>query len=176
MIAASGLQLLDFLLPEHGTRLLDMNTHASVFGAVSLLALAVAWVTSALLAANGATGGRAVVTLPFLLAILLGLRLLHPSGVVVIALPFVAVAFVILWSRVAPGESDERRLLRVGCVVLAVSYLLHALTESAPGSGGDEGAWESQARLLLRHGAELAGWMVVATALVAVFAGSLERR
>ena len=171
-LAASAAQLLDLAILDHRVRWLDMNTHASLFGAMSLFALASAGVAAALLAASERTRGRASVLLPGLLAVLLFLRLLHPVNVVFFAFPFAAATFAALWEFHRARSSDAQRVIRTGCVVLAGSYLVHAFGGgliSAFGYGSH--TWLSQARLLVSHTGELAGWVLVAAGLAAVYAG-----
>ena len=64
-----------------------MNTHASVFGAISLFALALAGVGQSSSQPRRRLRGRASVLLPVLLAALLILRLVHPVNVIFFALP-----------------------------------------------------------------------------------------
>lgn len=105
-LAASAAQVIDLAVLDPGSRLLDMNTHASLFGVVSLLALAAACGAGLLLVTYPAANGRARIVLPLLLAALLGLRLLHPAGVIFYAIPLVAVTFPVLWWHVAtPGPT-----------------------------------------------------------------------
>ena len=62
-------------------------------------------------------------------------------------------------------------MIRTGCVVLVGSYLVHAfggVLLSASGYGRH--TWPSEARLLVSHSGELAGWVLVATGLAAVYA------
>lgn len=167
-LAASATQLLDFAVLD--ARWLDMNTHASVFGAISLLALACAGVVAVLLAASEKNRGRASVPLPVLLAVLLLLRLVHPVNVIYFALPCAAATFVLLWATYGADEPDARRLIRTGCVVLAGSYLVHAGGVLLSASGYDRHTWPSEARLLVSHSGELAGWVLVATGLAAIYA------
>ena len=167
-LAASVTQLLDLAVLD--ARWLDMNTHASVFGAISLLALAWAVVVAVLLAASATNRGRAAVALPVLLAVLLALRLVHPVNVIFFALPCAAATFVLLWGKYDVDDSDARRLIRAGCVVLVGSYLVHAGGVLLSASGYGRHTWPSEARLLVSHSGELAGWVLVATGLAAVYA------
>ena len=170
-LAASVAQVVDLTVLDSDVRLLDMNTHASMFGVVSLLASGMACVAAALLATAAATHGRVTMALPVLLVILIGLRLLHPSGVVLLALPLVAATFLVLWSHVAVPGSDAERVVRVGCVVLATSYVVRMLGDAIAGPGHHDERWAQQVRLLVSHSGELAGWMAVATGLAAAYVG-----
>lgn len=169
-LVAALAQVLYYVLHVRGKWLLNMNTHASVFGAVSLLALAAACGAAALLSAADAHS-RLVRLLPAVLAALLGLRVIHPANVILLALPLVVAAFVALWWRVGAPGSDAQRAVRAGCVVLVGSYLLHAFGASLLSAFGyGEHTRLVHAELLLRHTGELAGWMLVATGLAAAHA------
>lgn len=171
-LSASAAQLIDFAIVDQGIRLLDMKTHASVFGVVSLLALCVACGAALLLAADSMPS-RTLALLPPLLAVLLGLRLLHPDGVILFALPFAVATLALLWRHVGVPGSDAQRVIRAGCVTLGGAYLVHAFGGSpVVGLGYGDDTWPYEARLLVSHVGELAGWMVVATGLVAAFVGA----
>jgi hypothetical protein len=167
-LVACGAQLLDFAVLD--VRWLDMNTHASVFGALSLLALALAAAEAALLAASQTARTRASLLLPMLLAALLILRLIHPANVIFLALPCAAATFVILWGHNGAPRSEAERLIRLGCVALVGSYVVHAGRVLLSASGYGRHTWPTEARLLVGHSAELAGWMLVAAGLAAVYA------
>jgi hypothetical protein len=170
-LSASAAQLVDFALLDHRARWLDMDTHASVFGAVSLFALASAGIAAALLAISERPRTRASVLLPALLAILLALRLIHPVNVIFLALPFAAATFSALWQYDGGPSSTARRVIRTGCVVLLGSYVVRAVggvLVSALDYSRHTGPYE--AKLLVSHSSELAGWVIVATGLAAAYA------
>ena len=169
-LAGAVTNLIDFRVYGLRVRLLDMTTHASVFGAVSLLALAGASGMAALLAGRTRRTLGALV-LPLLLAALLVLRVFHPSHVFLLALPIAAATFAVLWQYGAASASPARRLIRAGCGTLAVSYVVHASGGSivaTPAYG--TGSWPYELKEVLAHSSELAGWIVVAAGLAAAFA------
>jgi hypothetical protein len=174
-LAATAAQLVDFRAYGLRLRILDMDTHASVFGAASLLALAAAVAMAMLLAVAPPRRNRAARALPQLLAVLLALRVVHPSYVIFAALPFAAATFVVLWRHAAEPDSRAQRVIRAGCLMLVGSYVLHAFGHRVL-SELDYGAdsWPFQITFVIRHSTELAGWMVVATGLADVYA-SLSR-
>jgi hypothetical protein len=170
-IAAAVANLVDFGAYDLRIRLLDMSTHASVFGALSLLALVAALGVAVLLAVAETTRSVAALAMGPLLAALLALRVVHPAHVVVVALPIAAATFAVLWLYGAPPGSRRQRVVRAGSLILVGSYVLHAFgggAVSALGYGVD--TWPYQVELVVRHSGELAGWMVVATGLAAALA------
>jgi len=169
-LAASLAQLVDYSAFGLRIRMLDMDTHASVFGVVSLLALLAALAVATLLAVERTTRTRASVLLPWLLTGLLALRVLHPAHVIVFALAPAAATLVILWRDTGAPRSYARRLIRAGCVVLLGSYAVHAFGGSAVSSlGSGTGSWAYQVELTIRHSAELAGWTLVAAGLASIY-------
>jgi hypothetical protein len=169
-VVAATVQLVDFGVDHLRMRGLDMDTHASLFGVISLLALVAAAGVAGLIAAPKANPNRFAVVLPSLLMVLLALRLLHPTHVIFLALPIAAVTFVILWLHVGRQGSLAQRVTRGGCAMLVVSYLVHAFgTALSSALGYGEETWPTQIGLVVGHSAELAGWVVVATGLAVVY-------
>jgi hypothetical protein len=163
--------LVDFGAYHLRIRLLDMNTHASVFGALSLLALVAAVGGAVLLAVTKTTRTGAAFAIGPLLAALLALRVIHPAHVVVVALPIAATTFALLWLYGGPLGSRRQRIVRAGSLILVGSYVVRAFGDgvvSALGYGVD--TWPYQVELVVKHGSELAGWMVVATGLATALA------
>lgn len=178
--AAACAQVVDYAVWRNAVRALDMNTHASVFGVVSLFALAIACGASIRLAATRASGvGRWGVAglslLPALLVVVLGLRVVHPTRVNVLSLPFVVAAFAVLWWDAGAPRVDAGLVIRWGCALLAGSYLARVLGPSGYSAGGYVAtSWPGQLTLVVQHSSELAGWIVVAIGLLAAHA-SCER-
>ncbi len=54
-----------------------------------------------------------------------------------------------------------------GLVLLAVSLLLHKVGLGADDSTASDFTWAYQIDSMVKHGAELAGWMLLATGIVA---------
>ena len=158
--AAAGADLVNDRAFDSHIRQLNTNTHASVFGVISLLALAAAFAAAAVTATRSPEQRARGSVLAAILAVLLALRVAHPPDVVLLALPSIAAAFVLLWWwRAADGQ--VRRILRTGCVLLAASLIVRTVTFG----GGD--SWSYQVTVALKHAFELGGWLLVATALLA---------
>ena len=111
---------------------LDSNTHMSIFGAVSLLANAAALALAIALAVR--TRNRELVVLSGVLIAMFALRVTYPSHLLLLSLPFTGIALVLLWRQGRPSAGDGLWPIRAGCVLLVVSFAIHALElEPLPG-------------------------------------------
>jgi hypothetical protein len=175
-IAATVGHLVDYAAFDFRIRALDTNTHASVFGILSLVALATAFAAAAITAARNPGQRAHGAALAAALAILLALRVVHPPDVVLLALPTIVAAFALLWWWRA-ADAHTRRVLRAGCLLLAASLVVRRVgfdLVKALGYGID--TWAYQLRVALKHASELAGWLLVATALLASALQSAPQR
>jgi hypothetical protein len=175
-IAATVGHLVDYAAFDFRIRALDTNTHASVFGALSLVALAASFAAAAITAVKEPEQRARGAALAAVLAILLALRVVHPEDVVLLALPMIAAAFVLLWSW-RTSDARARRVLRAGCLLLAASLVVRRFGFDAVktlGYGID--TWAYQVRVALKHSSELAGWLLVAIALLASALQSAPQR
>jgi hypothetical protein len=153
-------QAVDFGAFDLRYQALNSNTHASIFGAVSLVACGLAVAASFAVARR--SGRPAALLLPFALAVLLVLRVWNPPYVLGLALPFTAIAFVMLWRE---GRGRAQTIIRVGCGLLILSFAVHGLDSATT---LDPGSWWYQIWSLVKHDAELAGWILVAGGLVSI--------
>ena len=170
-IAATTTQLIDFAVYDQRLGPLDMMTHNSIFGITSLAALALAAVASLAAALRGGERSRELVGLSALLALLLALRIAHPAHVLLIAVPLGAAALTLLWSA-APGGT-ARRVLREGCIVLVVAFVVHGIgTKVVSMLGLGPETWGYQLKAVVKHSGELAGWVLIAGGLVAAAAAA----
>ena len=118
----------------------------SIFGAVSLLANAVALALAISLAVRARN--RELVILSGVLAAMFALRVTHPNHLLLLSLPLTGIALVVLWRQGRPSAGDGLWTIRVGCSLLVVSFAIHALElEPLPGLpsgvfvlGGEPGA------------------------------------
>jgi hypothetical protein len=85
------------------------------------------------------------------------------------AAPFVVVVFVVIWKMAARASRSEAATLRIALALLAVSFFVHV---AAPGSGSTLGyqrqSWEYQIRGMIKHGASLSGWILLASGIAPV--------
>jgi hypothetical protein len=162
--SAALAQIVDYGLLDMRIRALNSNTHASIFGGISLLASAAALAAAVALARRARDAERVVLALAVL--IILALRVIHPTHVVVVSLPVTATALVILCRQFTSSGS---RILLVGCSLLVLSFMVHALLIGArsPVTFAHD-SWAYQFESLVKHDAELAGWILIAAGLVSV--------
>jgi hypothetical protein len=165
-LALVAAQSVDFGALAMRVRLLDSDTHASVFGVASLLAQAAA----ALLAAaySRASPRRNLwLTVAMLVGALLALRVSAGFEGELLALP-VGLVFVLLWRLSAPEHPRARAVMRAGLVLLTFSFVVHLVGPKVVSwSGYSENSWPYQVKGMLKHTTELAGWMLVATGVLA---------
>lgn len=94
---------------------------------------------------------------------------------VAVFLPLLAVTFLLLWdlSRTLPARFG--RLVLAGAVLLVVAVGLEVVSPALFWLGFDHGDLLYELEVVLEEGAELGGWAVVGTALVAAALDRLER-
>jgi hypothetical protein len=165
-VANAFAQAVDFGFFDLRYQTLNSNTHASLFGAASILACALA--VPAAFRAAGAPRDSRMVVVAFLLVAILVLRVWQPPHVLVLALPLAAVVLVLLWQQ---GQNGARRTIRVGCLLLVASYAIHASETSAVGFVLNPASWSYQIRCVLKHDAEIAGWVLIAGGLLSLSVG-----
>jgi hypothetical protein len=164
-VAATATQLIDFGVYGQRVRLLNMMTHRSIFGIVSLAVLAAAVCACALLMLGERDHRRRFASLGALLAALFALRIAQPPHVLLLAVPANAAALVLLWT--APLPAAARRVLRDGCIVLVLAFGVHGIGEKVVadlGYGPD--TWAYQIKAVVKHSGELLGWALVAGGLL----------
>jgi hypothetical protein len=157
-------QAIDFGFFQLRIGLLDSDSHASLFGVASLAAQALAALAAAgrSRARHWSTGWMALAALTTLL---LGVRL-GVSFRAALLLGPVAVLFVLVWYLTSSDPTPARTVVRGGLAALAFSYVVHAFGPhivAALGYAGD--TWPYQVKGMLKHSAELAGWLLVAVGI-----------
>jgi hypothetical protein len=162
--AAVATQCIDYGVFNLRFRFLDMDTHASVFGVVSLMALVAATGIALVNARSAPVSARRRFLLPALLFGLLVLRLLHPVDVLLIALPVAVITLALLWSSAERRTDRARALVRTGCVFLVCSYFTHLFDTTVLSTSNRDAidSWPIQVELMVRHVSELVGWALVA--------------
>jgi hypothetical protein len=177
--AQTTAQLVDFGLFDSRITAIDSNRHASVFGALSLLAHGAAAMAVARTAAVS-KHRRAWVIAAVLIAVLFALRLsgVGTGGVgrFLLLLPPAAALLVLLWYLSSEEPARARAVVRAGLCLLVLSYVVHgfgAKLVTELGYGGD--SWLYEVKGVLKHGGELGGWILVAAG-VAAFAHTVTAR
>jgi hypothetical protein len=173
--AATTTQLIDFGVYGRRLRLLDMMTHRSIFGIVSLAVLATALCACVLLTLVARDHRRRLALLGTVLAALLALRLAQPPHVLLLALPASAAALALLWTAAPQGSA--RRVVQEGCVVLVLAFGIHGIGEKIVADlGYGPETWAYQIKAVVKHSGELAGWALVAGGLILSLLRTRPRR
>jgi hypothetical protein len=160
VVAQVTTQLIDFGVYDLRLGALDSNRHASVFGVASLLAQGSAAVAAAALSSSQ-PNGRYWALLALLIGGLLAVRV-STSFSTTPLLPFVGVIFVALWYLSAELPARAARTIRLGLYLLVFSFAVHVFGPKVVSALGDgSSSWPYQLKGVLKHGTELAGWMLV---------------
>ncbi len=172
VLAQAAGQWIDFRFFDLKLRALDSNHHASVFGAASLLAQAGA---ASAIAVRIARSPRRLhwLIVAGLLAVLLVVRTFVRPPPAVLLLPLAVVFFAV--SSLTWEDPAAIRLTVWGSLsLLLCSFALHVVGPQADGTRSSlpEDTWTFQLTGMLKHGAELAGWMLLATCMAAAHRSS----
>ena len=167
VVAQLTAQLVDYLLFDLRLPLLDSNKHRSLFGAASLLAHACA-VAAALVGAVIGPRRLAWIALCLSLAVLLVLRAFVGFHLLQAA-PLVLVVFTVVWWFSLRAPRAEALTLRIALCLLAVSFVVHVAAPTGQSTFDyQRHTWKYQTRGMVKHGASLTGWILLASGLAAV--------
>jgi hypothetical protein len=177
VLAGVTAQFIDYA--AYGLRIdaLNSNDDGGIFGAVGDAALVAAAIAAAVRLAGPRPRRAASVALPVLLAFLAldKIARLHdhvPHWPVAYG-PILALTFIALVAVARPAPLATRRLVAAGLVLLTASLVLHFFGEAVLNRlGASPAGWAYQIKATTKHGAEVAGWLVVALGLAT---GARER-
>jgi hypothetical protein len=182
VLAQTASQWIDFHFFDLRLRALDSGHHLSVFGASSILAQAVAAAAIALRAASMRRLGWLLVAVAVGVLIVPRALMRYEAvfardDVPILVVPL-TVVFVVLCAMTLGDARRVRFMVWGSLVLLACSFALHAVGPQADADGRGTTYLIThtsayQAAGMLKHGAELAGWMLLATGIAA---GSLAFR
>lgn len=182
VLAQTAGQWIDFHFFDLRLRALDSGHHQSVFGAASILAQAVAAAAIALRAASMRRPGWLLVGVAVGVLIIPRALMRYEAvfaryDVPILVVPL-TVVFVVLCALTFRDARRVRFMVWGSLVLLACSFVLHGVGPQADADGRATTylithTWAYQATGMLKHGAELAGWMLLATGIAA---GSLASR
>jgi hypothetical protein len=158
-------QLIDFKLLNL-SRVFNADKRDSVFGLASLLAQAAVAAVSVWRARLVGRQRRAWYLLGGLVGVLLPIRGLTSFNAAALAVPLACLFGLLCWLTWRDPRA-ARRVLWVGLVLMATSLLLHKLGLASDSSTASDFTWAYQITGIVKHGAELAGWMLLATGAVA---------
>jgi len=161
VVCQTATQAVDFGFFDLRFGLLDSNSHASLFGVASLAAQALAALASAL-RSRESRRTRGWMMLAALSALLLVVRV-GVSFRARLLLGPVAVLFVLIWYLTSCDPKPARTVVRTGLAALVFSYAVHAFGPHVVAAlGYGENTWPYQVKGMLKHSAELAGWLLLA--------------
>lgn len=159
-------QAIDFGFFDLRLHWLDADYRLSVFGVASILAQVSAGTVSAWRSRRSDRHRLAWLILAALIASLVAMRALTAYSASELAGPLVCVFALICWLTWA--DSPPSRLVSwAGLGVLAISLLLHQVGADADAVFASNYTWHYQILGIVKHGAELAGWTLLAVAILA---------
>ena len=174
VFAQTASQWIDFHFFDLRLRALDSGHHLSVFGAASILAQAGAAAAIALRARSKPRLAWLLMAAPVGVLIIPRALMRYEAvfaryDVPILVVPLTLV-FVVLCALTFSDARRVRFMVWGSLVLLACSFALHAV---GPQAGADGTAttyltthtWAYQATGMLKHGAELAGWMLLGTGI-----------
>jgi hypothetical protein len=175
VLAQTASQWIDFRVYYLNIAVLDSNRHASIFGVLSILAQAVAAVAIGLHAATTRRmAGLFVAALIGVLVVPRALLAYVPSfqryDVPILLVPLTFALVVLCISTFRDGRR-VRFMVWASLALLGCSFVLHAVGPQADDVTRQWTAaytWSFQLTGMLKHSAELGGWMLLATAMAAV--------
>lgn len=159
-------QLIDFGVYDLRLYALNSDKHGSVFGIASLLSQA------ATVAAIGWRGNRverrrwAWSGAGALVAGLVLIRGLTTFNAAVLAAPLACVLGLLCWLTWR-DPAPTRAVVWAAFVLMVTSLLLHKVGLAADASTASDYTWAYQITGIVKHGCELAGWMLLGTGIVA---------
>jgi hypothetical protein len=153
-------------------RLLDAGSGAGLFDWVATLAVLGSAVAVGMLARHEERRGHFVLLSAILLVLFVdtALDLHHNLGAAgrVLTLPLIAPAFVLLWAHARRAPSEIARFIRIGLVLLVISFVGTEVAElGLSRTGLREGDFLYELKVALKHSTELSGWLLVLTGLAA---------
>ena len=181
VFAQTASQWIDFHFFDLRLRVLDSDHHASVFGALSILTQAIA---AAAIGVRAVSARRlswllvaavvGVLTVPRALVTYEPAFQRHEVTILALPLSIVLAALCTLTFRDA---RPARSIVWTSLILLACSFGLHAVglqAEAVSRTYLADHSWTYQLTGMLKHGAELAGWMLLATGVIAGALGPTE--
>lgn len=159
-------QLINFGAFDLRIKALDCDNHFSVFGVGSLLAQAIAGVAIAWRGRQAEHRRWAWLSAGAIVVGLVIIRALTTFNAAALAAPLGYVFAVLLWlTWREPGA--VRTIVWAALTLMATSLVLHKVGPSADTSLASDYTWSYQLISAVKHGCEFAGWMLLATAIIA---------
>lgn len=159
-------QVIDFSVFNLRVRALDADHHDSVFGVASLLAQTVVAVASVFRGRRVERHRRAWCALGAIVAGLVLVRGLMAFNATALVVPLACVSGLVCWLTWL-DRGGPRAVVWAGLILMATSLLLHKVGLAADASTASDYTWSYQITGMVKHGAEFAGWMLLATGIAA---------
>jgi hypothetical protein len=158
-------QVIDFGAFDLSIVPFNSDIHLSIFGILSLIAQGAAVAALASRCRLPARRGGWL-ALGALVLVLLAVRVAHPDDPIVLLAP-VAIAFVLFWHLTSGDDPRARAVVRVGLMLLAVSFVIHIGPKLIGSLAYGYGTWPYEIKSLAKHTTELAGWILISAGVVA---------
>lgn len=159
-------QAIDFGVFNLRIRALNSDKRDSLFGLASLLAQTAVAAASVWRGHRVERHRRSWFALGALVGGLVIVRGLTTFNARALALPLVCVFGLLCWLTWR-DRGGARAVVWAGLALMVTSLLLHKVGLAADASTASDYSWAYQITGMVKHGAELAGWMLVATGIVA---------
>ncbi|MDQ1483603.1 MAG: hypothetical protein QOF35_1679 [Actinomycetota bacterium] len=170
--AGTAAQLIDFEFFDLRIAALNSAADGGVFGVVGDLSLSAAALAAWLVLVRTRDQKATTILLPPLLTFLAVDKAMqlhdHIPHWLALYLPLLAVTFAVLASVAWRLPAPESQLVWTGLVLLAVSFVLHLFGDQLLRAfDASVTGWAYQVKAVVKHGAEVAGWLLVALGLAA---------
>jgi len=159
-------QAIDFSAFNLRIRAFNSDKHDSLFGLASLLAQMAVAVACVWRGREVERHRLAWFGLGALVVVLVVVRGLTTFNATALAAPLALVFGMLCWLTWR-DRGAARGVVWAGLVLMATSLLLHKVGLAADASTASDYTWAYQLTGMVKHGAELAGWMLLATGIVA---------
>jgi hypothetical protein len=159
-------QLIDFSVFNLRLRAFNSDKHDSVFGLASLLAQMAVAAASVWRGRRVERHRRAWFALGALVTGLVLVRGLTAFNAAVVAAPLACVFWLVCWLTWR-DRGAVRAVVWAGLILMVISLVLHKVGLAADASNASDYTWAYQLTGVVKHGCELAGWMLVATGIAA---------
>jgi hypothetical protein len=159
-------QVISFAVYDDRIGALNSDVHASIFGIVSIVAMGAAAAATAV-RAREAANPRPWWLLTGILTVLLAVRAALPDDPAALSAPL-AIVFVGFWVLTARDPARPRTMLRVALFLLVFSFVIHVVgLKIVTELGYGYNTWPYEIKGMLKHSTEIAGWVLIATGLLA---------
>ncbi|MBV9606876.1 MAG: hypothetical protein JO027_17315 [Solirubrobacterales bacterium] len=162
VVAQAITQIVDFSVYDLRIGALNSDVHASIFGVLSLIAEGVMAVAAGFRGLHSHQRSRWL-GLAALAAALVAVRAALPGSAAAFAVPCAAV-FALVWSLTSADPRAARTVVLASLFLLVFSFAIH-IVELELGNVGK--SWPDEIKCLFKHSAELSGWILLATGVVA---------